>query len=595
MNMGTKKIGNFAQNIHDEDYEIPYFSKIATSSDMIIDTGRDKESLNGFWNFQIDQYDTCLRSKWYEEKYKSDNGMYLPVDFDFDRWGTIKVPSCWNTKNERFYYYEGPAVYTRTFRYINRGEKRVFLKFGAANYEAKVFLNKKYAGMHRGGSTPFYIEVTGMLEENNRLLVVVDNTRKKEAVPARNTDWFNYGGLYRDVELIRLPETFIKDFYISLVPYSGFKKIRVMLEIDGPENNGIAKLEIPKLNLYEEIKCVNGKADVEINAEPELWSPEKPRLYDVKVSYLTDTIQDRIGFREIRADKNGIYLNGKRIFLKGVCAHEESVINGKAVTDEEIIENFKLAKEMNCNFMRLAHYPHTERAAKIADKMGILLWEEIPVYWAIDFTNPETYKNAENQLTELIKRDRNRASVIIWSVGNENADTDERLQFMSSLARKAKELDPSRLVSAACLVDHTNLMIKDRLVDYLDIIGINEYYGWYAPDFNDLIRVFNNSNPQKPVVITEFGADALKGARGTVHDLGTEDCQLHIFKMQTETLGKIPFIHGTAPWILYDFRCPRRTSALQLEYNRKGLLSEDKTYKKPAFYVMKEFYASIKY
>ncbi len=591
----NKSTGTFLDNIHDEDYERPYLSKMVTSSDMIFDNYREKESLNGYWNFQIDQYDTCIRAKWYEEEYKLESGMYQPVDYDFDSWDTIKVPSCWNTQNERFYYYEGPAVYTRTFRYENRGEERVFIKFGAVNYEAKVFLNKKYIGMHRGGSTPFFIEVTGLLEESNRIIVVADNTRKKEAVPARNTDWFNYGGVYRDVEILRLPETFIKNFRISLVPNSNFKKIRVQLEVDGRQLNEKAIIEIPKLNITKEINCVNGKADFEIKADPELWSPEKPRLYDVKVNYLFDSIQDKVGFREIKADKTGIYLNGQRIFLKGVCTHEESVPNGKAITEEEIMENFNLAKQMNCNFMRLAHYPHTEKAARIADKVGILLWEEVPVYWAIDFKNHDTYKNAENQLTELILRDTNRASVIIWSVGNENADTDDRLEFMSSLAKKAKEIDPSRLVSAACLVDTDNLMIKDRLTDYLDIIGLNEYYGWYAPDFNDLIKLLDNSNPQKPVIVTEFGADALKGARGTFDDLGTEDCQLYVYRKQTETLDKIPYIQGTTPWILYDFRCPRRTNPLQLEYNRKGLLSEDKSYIKPAYYVMKEFYATKKY
>lgn len=138
----NKSTGTFLDNIHDEDYERPYLSKMVTSSDMIFDNYREKESLNGYWNFQIDQYDTCIRAKWYEEEYKLESGMYQPVDYDFDSWDTIKVPSCWNTQNERFYYYEGPAVYTRTFRYENRGEERVFIKFGAVNYEAKVFLNK---------------------------------------------------------------------------------------------------------------------------------------------------------------------------------------------------------------------------------------------------------------------------------------------------------------------------------------------------------------------------------------------------------------------------------------------------------------------
>ena len=510
----------------------------------------------------------------------------------------IDVPHTWNAfdgQDGGNDYFRGECIYRKAFEApeIDFNNEEVYIQFAGVNASAKVFINNTEVGHHNGGYSTFRINISRHIKKENLLEVRVDNGVNDYVYP-QMADFTFYGGIYRDVELLRLPETFIKNYFISLVPNSGYKKIRVALEIDGPKNNGKAKLEIPKLNLFREIECINGKADVIINAEPELWSPEKPRLYDVKISYLSDEIQDRIGFREIKADKTGIYLNGKKIFLKGVCAHEESVPNGKAVTDDEILENFKLAKEMNCNFMRLAHYPHTDKAARIADKIGILLWEEIPVYWAIDFSNPETYENAENQLTELILRDRNRASVIVWSVGNENPDTDERLHFMSSLAKKAKELDPTRLVSAACLVDHSKLMIKDRLVDYIDVIGINEYYGWYAPDFNELIKVFNNSNPQKPVVITEFGADALRGARGTVDDLGTEDCQENIFRMQTETLGKIPYIHGTSPWILYDFRCPRRTSSLQLEYNRKGLLSEDKTYKKPAYFVMKEFYASIK-
>jgi beta-glucuronidase len=583
-----KKAGNFTQNIHDEEYEKKYLYGMA--SVIINDTVRQKESLNGFWNFQIDQYDTCIRSKWYEESYKNDKGRYQPVDYSFDSWRTIRVPSCWNTQDERFYYYEGPAVYTRKFRYENRGEQRVFIKFGAVNYEAKVFLNRKYVGMHRGGSTPFYLEVTGLLEEMNRILVVADNTRKAEAVPAKNTDWFNYGGIYRDVEILRLPETFIRDFYVGLVPNTGFQQIKAELVVDGTQKDGEAVLEIPGLGIKQKLTVASGKAEAVLNAPPELWSPENPRLYDIKLTYLTDCVTDRIGFREIKTSGTRVFLNGKQIFLKGISAHEESVPNGKAVTEEEICENFRLAKEMNCNFMRLAHYPHTDKAARLADQMGIMLWEEIPVYWAIDFSNPQTYENAENQLTELILRDRNRASVIIWSVGNENADTDERLHFMSRLAVKAKQLDASRLVSAACLVNHTELMIQDRLADFLDIIGINEYYGWYAPDFNDLVKLLENSNPAKPVVITEFGADALKGARGTADDMGTEDCQLDIYRKQTETLRKIPYIQGTSPWILFDFRCPRRTSALQGEYNRKGLLNEDKTYKKPAFEVMKRFY-----
>lgn len=584
------QLNNFVFNIHDNDYNHPYLKNLITHHSMIFDRGREKESLNGCWNFGIDQYDTCIRSKWYEEKYQNPDGRQLPVDFSFDQWEKILVPSCWNLQQERFFFYEGSAVYTRTFQYINHGEARVFLKFGAVNYEAKLFLNRKYIGMHKGGSTPFYIEITGELQETNRILVVANNTRKRADVPNDNTDWFNYGGIYRDVELIRLPETFIKDFNICLVPGSNYQKIRITLKVDGSSREGEAALDIPGLHLQAEISIHNCEGNAVFEVAPELWSPKNPKLYEVILSYQDDTVRDRIGFREITVAGTDILLNGKPVFLKGICYHEESVSNGKAITAAEIIENIQLAKKLNCNYIRLAHYPHTEKAAQIADELGIMLWEEIPVYWAIDFENQETYNDAENQLTELISRDKNRASVIIWSVGNENADTDARLKFMSSLAHKAKELDPTRLVSAACLVDHANLQITDRLAQHLDIIGFNEYYGWYEPDFSKLSKIFENSKPAKPVIISEFGADARAGARGTADDLGTEDCQLAIYRKQLATIAEISYVKGISPWILYDFRCPRRLNELQNYYNIKGLLSADKKYRKPAFYEIQSFY-----
>ncbi|MCL6590136.1 MAG: glycoside hydrolase family 2 [Firmicutes bacterium] len=586
----TEQTNNFLANIHDNDYNRPYFEKLITHQSMIFDCLREKESLDGQWSFGIDQYDTCIRAKWYEEQYRDPEGRDLPVDFSFDQWEKIRAPSCWNLQKEQYFLYEGSAVYTRTFNYINHGEKRVFLKFGAVNYEAKVFLNQQYLGLHLGGSTPFYLEVTGLLRRVNRILVVVNNSRKTDRVPNDNTDWFNYGGIYREVELIRLPETFIKSFNVSLVPGSNFRQIQVQLQVDGPNLDGEAFFSIPGLKLQAKIPVCNGRGNTVIKAAPELWAPDHPKLYEVGLAYGEDSIKDRVGFREIKAVGTNILLNGEPVFLKGICCHEESVQNGKAISEAEIIQNLKLAKELNCNYVRLAHYPHTEKAALLADEMGIMLWEEIPVYWAIEFDNPATYQDAENQLTELIRRDQNRASVIIWSVGNENADTDARYRFMSCLARKAKALDPTRLVAAACLVDHRELRIADRLAEELDVIGVNEYYGWYNPDFSQLIRLFENSQPTKPVIISEFGADARAGARGTADDLGTEDCQLAVYRKQLATLGGIPYVKGISPWILYDFRCPRRLHHLQNYYNIKGLLSADKKYVKPAFYVLQEFY-----
>ena len=591
--MIKEEAGNYTENIHLVDYERPYLEKQTGADGLIADFGRERISLDGQWRFGVDQYDNCLRSRWYEENYTDAAGRPLPLDYSFDDWETVTVPSCWNLLKERYFLHEGSSVYTRTFDFEAIPGERVFLRFGAANSSAKVFINRKYVGMHTGGYTPFCFEVGGFLEEHNRLLVVVNNTRKSDGVPCDNTDWFNYGGLYREVALLRLPQTFIKDIFVSLVPDGTYKHIQAEVRVDGPQQDGTAVLNIPALGICADIQVIAGRGEAVFSAEPQLWSPDTPKLYDLDVSYCGDVLTERVGFREITVKDGGIYLNGSEIFLRGVCAHEDSVPNGNAVTVSEVRENYKLAKEMGCNFMRLAHYPHHEAAARIADEAGIMLWEEIPVYWAIAFGNEGTYRNAENQLRELILRDRNRASVIIWSVGNENADTDERLEFMTKLVRQAREMDMTRLVSAACMVDSGKLKIADRLDAYLDVIGINEYYGWYDPDFSKLPRIFENSRPEKPVVISEFGADAAAGVMGEPGELYTEANQQAVYIKQLEVLSGIPYVKGLCAWIFFDFRCPRRLHKMQNYYNIKGLMSADKQHKKPAFETMREHYRRI--
>lgn len=576
-----------------ESIDREYFEKKTTADSMIFDRFRKKESLNGHWHYAVDQYNTFLRQKWFNENYYDAGGNTLPVDFSFDEWELMDLPCSWNTTDRMYMLYEGSMVYTRKFIYARQSDdERMILKIGAANYICRVFINKKYVGMHRGGSTPCYFDITNYLEHDNRIFLQVDNTRRHEQVPMENTDWFNYGGIYRDIELIRVPKTHIKDFKIALEPDSNFSRIRAVVSVS--ENySGAAKLEIPELGINREIEVVNGSGEVVFDASPELWSPESPKLYDVSLECAGDRVRDRVGFREIRVRGMDIVLNGKPLFLRGISCHEDSVEHGKALTDEERLENIRLAKELGCNFMRVAHYPHSERMSQLADETGLLLWEEIPVYWDIRFDYEDTYSDAENQLRELITRDYNRASVIIWSVGNENDDTDDRLKFMSRLAECAHSIDKTRMVSAACLVNYKKNAIEDRLEQYLDIIGLNEYCGWYTAEWRMLPELFENSDPKKPVIITEFGADAYPGLRGTITDKGTEDCQAYVYERQTETIRKIPYIKGMTPWILHDFRCPRRTSVNQRYYNTKGLLSADKKHRKPAFFVLRDFYNSL--
>lgn len=581
---------NLQSNIHDEGFYQKYRLQNLNRDTLIFTENRPKESLNGRWYFTIDPYDTGLRAEWHLMVREDAAGRALPWDYDPDGGDEMVLPCCWNMFKPEYHYYEGSAWYAREFTYLpHETGERVFLRVGAANYDTKVFVNREFLGNHLGGSTPFCVELTGKLRRGNIIQFCVDNTRTADRVPMRNTDWFNYGGIYRDVDIYRVKPAFIKDFKVYLEPDDTYRRIRAEVSLDGPD--GPVCFEIPELGIRQSGTAVGGK--IELTAEApalELWSPQQPRRYRVMLNYEADRVELLAGFRQICVRGREILLNGKPLFLRGICAHEDDPIRGKASNEADLRQRFQDAKELGCNFMRLAHYPHTELAAQLADEIGMLLWEEIPVYWAIAFDNPATYADAENQLLELIRRDQNRASVIIWSVGNENADTDARLSFMSRLARAAKAADPTRLVSAACLVNEKKLKIEDRLAEYLDLIGLNEYFGWYRPDFNELLALGANSAPGKPVIITETGADGLAGHHGSEDDLFTEEHMAEVYRRQIEIVKNFPFVKGFSPWVLYDFRTPRRVNRYQRGYNRKGIIAADKKTRKLAYFVLQAFY-----
>jgi beta-glucuronidase len=592
--MSKERKGNFEASIHNEQYYSQYDIRNLNQSTMIFSSGRNTEKLNGLWHYVLDQYDVGLRDNWHIPRNRNAGKPQEPWDYSTEQGQTTMIPGSWNVIKPEYFYFEGCVWYARQFRYIPvRAKERVFLRIGAANYDTKIYLNSEFLGNHCGGSTPFFVELTGKLKRQNTIQICVNNTRTAHRVPMKNTDWYNWGGLYRDVELVRLPPEFIKDFQISLVPDGTYRKIAVKVLVSEAGINGEATISIPELGVRQKVPIQRGRGETVAEAEPKLWSPQDPRLYDVFLSFGDDQVSDRVGFREIKVSAKDILLNGEPVFLRGISVHEDDARLGKFSDRQDLLRRYEHAKELGCNFLRLAHYPHHELAACLADELGFLLWEEIPVYWAIDFRNRSTYDDAENQMLELIARDFNRASVIIWSVGNENADTDERLEFMSNLAKAAKAKDDTRLVSAACLVNHEKIKIEDRLTEYLDVIGLNEYYGWYRPDFQELEVLMQNSKPEKPVIITEFGAGAKAGHHGSLHEMFTEEYQENLYRRQIETITKLDYIKGMTPWILYDFTCPRRQNRYQTGYNRKGLIAEDKKSKKLAFFTLQEFYKNL--
>ena len=566
--------------------------------------GRKTISLDGQWQAIIDPYE----SGYYDYRYQPSTSGYFKdekpktksdlIEYDFDKSPTLKVPGDWNTQSDQLLFYEGTVWYKKSFDYQRKPNTRLFVYFGAANYATDVYLNGEKLGQHEGGFTAFNFEITTLVRDTGNFLIVkVDNKRRRDAVPTLMTDWWNYGGITREVKLVETPATFVQDYSIQLQKGSR-DRISGWVKLSGDKLNQEVTIRIPEAAISRSFTTdATGTAAINFTADLKLWSPENPKLYDVAIDTETDQVHDQIGFRSIETRGTDILLNGKPIFLRGICIHEEAPFRGgRAYSREDAQTLLRWAKELGVNFVRLAHYPHNEWMVREADKMGIMVWSEIPVYWTILWENPATLQNARNQVTEMIARDRNRASVIIWSMANETPLSDARLSFLRKLIEHARGLDAGRLLSAAMerhyTDDHTQ-MIDDPLGEYLDVLGCNEYVGWYdgLPDKAD--RLEWKTKYQKPVVMSEFGGDALYGHHGDALTRWTEEYQENLYRHQLDMLKRISFLRGTAPWILMDFRSPRRPLPyIQDFHNRKGLIS-DRGERKKAFYVMQQYYREL--
>ncbi|NND73230.1 MAG: beta-glucuronidase, partial [Rhodothermales bacterium] len=331
-------------------------------------------------------------------------------------------------------------------------------------------------------------------------------------------------------------------------------------------------------------------------ADLQLWRPEHPKLYNVVVRAASDAVQDQIGFRSIETRGTEILLNGQPVFLRGISIHEESPFgDGRAYSVDEAAVLLGWAKEMNCNFVRLAHYPHNENMVRVADRLGLMVWSEIPVYWTVQFENPDVLGLAQQQLHEMVDRDKNRASVVLWSVANETPESAARMAFLTHLAQEVRKRDPTRLVTAALdtqSYEENGIRIDDPFGDIVDVIGVNSYCGWYGNSLPaDCAGITWYSDYGKPVIFSEFGGGALQGLHGSELERWTEEYQSSVYRHNLEMLDGIDFLAGTSPWILKDFRSPRRPlPAIQDFWNRKGLIS-DRGIRKEAFYIMQDWYA----
>ncbi len=576
---------------------------------------REAVSLDGDWHFIVDPYFGGLYSFHREIK---KNGYFMdadsnaatgqPIEYDFAKSPTIKVPGDWNIQRDSLFYYEGPLWYERKFEATPKPGRRAFFHIGAANYRAKLWVNGQHICDHEGGFTPFDCEVTSALKTGqNSAVINVDNTRLDDGVPTLNTDWWNYGGLTRDVSLVTTPDAFIDDYDLHL-SRADHKTIEGYVHVDHAAGAKV-HVSIPELKV-ETDAAVDGDGRAAVSVMPQglqMWSTETPKLYQVHIASGPDMLTDEMGFRTVEVRGTEILLNGKPIFLRGICIHAEAPYRtGRAYSEKDATTLLGWAHELGANFVRLAHYPHDERMTRTADRMGILVWSEIPTYWALRFDDPAVLAKAEQQLHEEQRRDRNKASVILWSVANETPNTPARTAFLTTLANSARSYDPTRLVTAALLVRNQShaesgdlhagsgeanvKIVDDPLGKALDVIGANEYIGWYEKTPEDALTTTWKIAYDKPLIMSEFGGDAKAGLHGGDRDRWTEEYQADVFRNQLVMLNKIPQLRGISPWLLMDFRSPvRLRPGVQDNFNRKGLIS-DQGEKKKAFFVLQKAY-----
>jgi beta-glucuronidase len=577
--------------------------ELPATTELVAVDQRAALSLDGDWHIMADPYNAGLYSfhnafnpNGYFKDEEGDaggkNGNKL-IEYNFAKSPTIKVPGDWNTQKEWLRLYEGSLWYERHFTYQPESGHRAFLHIGAANYRSVAAVNGKLICQHEGGFTPFDCEITDAVKAgDNSVVIEVDDTRIADGVPTLKTDWYNYGGLTRDVSVVTVPASYIDDFELHLDRETR-TKIDGYVHVEGAAAGTAVAVDVPELKLHASgVTDASGRVEITLPATGlTLWSPETPKLYKVTMKSGADELTDVMGFRTIETQGTKILLNGKPIFLRGVSVHAEAPYRtGRAYSEKDVTTLLGWVKELGGNYARLAHYPHDQRMTRAADRMGLLIWSEVPVYWAEQFEKDEVFDKAKQQMYEEIRRDQ--ASVILWSIANETPNTPARTAFLTRSAEYVRSQDPTRLVTAALLVhgEGNTKYIDDPLGKALDVIGFNEYIGWYekTPEAADTMEW--KVAYDKPLIVSEFGGSAKAGLHGPETERWTEEYQADLFKHQIGMLNRIPQLRGMTPWVLMDFRSPvRQLPGIQDGFNRKGLVS-DQGEKKKAFFVLQKAY-----
>ncbi|GAB3164462.1 beta-glucuronidase [Telluribacter humicola] len=574
---------------------------------------RNTLSLSGMWQFRKDSLEVGAKEGW-------QNGL--------KESRSIAVPGSWNEQFTDMRDYLGMVWYEKQ-SYVPSSWKgqRIFIRIGSANYAAKVWINGQPVGMHEGGHLPFAFEVSPYINWGaaNRISIQIENHLKPSRVPTGNVqggpfsnfpksnyDFFPYAGLHRDVWLYSLPAVAsIKDITVKPGFTGTTGSLEVAVATEGKATRGTITVTGNGKKYEAPIRIAGNAATATVSIpDVRLWSPEDPYLYQVEVTVGDNkTTLDRYtletGVRTISTTSTQVLLNGKPVFLKGFGKHEDFPIFGRGAANPVIVKDFSLMKWAGANSFRTSHYPYDEEFMRMADREGFLVIDEIPavgLYFHGDTTElAQRQVMVKQYINELIKRDKNHPSVVMWCVANEpfprevsvtggpggREATPKSIELFQEMFSLVKQKDPTRLAVLVGVMGGPS-----EWVGMSDIICINRYYGWYthAGDMNGAVKLLSmemdglHKKFNKPVMVSEFGADTYPGMHSDEPEMFTEEFQTNFIKAYLDVAATKDYVAGMHVWAFSDFKTGQGIIRFG-GVNYKGVFTRDRKPKAAAFYL----------
>lgn len=549
-------------------------------------------SLNGMWRFRTDPDRKGISEAWFRR---------LPEDS-----AGILVPSCWNML-PGLSRYQGAAWFSTVF-HSSCGTAK--LMFHAVTGQAEIYVDGRHVGSHYGGFTGFGFTIRDMAPGEHTLAVFVDNTSNMvDTIPLASVDWRHYGGMIRGVEWMELSGLWIDsckvDYDLDIPGRSAAVRFDLVLEAAD------AEAYADTLNIYIRNKLVHsgpvivsGRTEIQVDGialdDLELWDVGQPNLYEVRVETSTDDLIERIGFREIKAEGGRIVLNGKPMFLKGVNRHEDHPDWGFAIPAAIMQQDIRLIKSIGCNSIRGSHYPNAELFLDMCDEEGLLFWEEIPMwqYFEAQLVNPLVKERGLAMLAEMVERDYHHPSVIIWGLHNEiDTRIGPAFDMTKAFADETRRMDPRRLIAYA-----SSYPLEDICFSVADLICVNKYFEWYEGVKEDWVGFLGDLKDKrkrdglenKPILISEFGVEAIYGVSSMEKEKWSEDYQETYLTYTLELFLRDADLSGAFIWQYSDTLSDDRIDRSLLRprgYNNKGIVNENRKPKR-AFHAVGQLFHS---